>query len=346
MDLNLDLEAALASLPACTRCRRRRIKCDSRLPSCRNCFQADKRCQFRDHVVGQDVPRQYLQSLIQHVHQLSEASASNVPGIAAELPSRDGLPRLDRSGVDNAQVCSIFAASQNPARLTDPGVSYYGPSNLYAYLVTHASSSADSLLGLQEGKEGIRTYQELFETITASYRPSSDAPTTNLPPQPLVQEILAYYQQSVEKFLPVIGSELLSQLHSLLLTGSETLQDDNSVEFAVLRLLLAISLQLMARYNPSLASIAMAYFLSISESRLREALSRPSVITLQLLTLISIYLMLDRQGGNIWTALNHAICLSETLELKPGGNEVLPLIRSTLFVLEVYANLFDAYCNQ
>ena len=337
MDLNLDLEAALASLPACTRCRRRRIKCDSRLPTCRNCFHADVRCQFRDHVVGEEIPRQYLQSLIQHVQQLSGAGASNGIGIDPEVSSHDTLPRLDRPKVGNAEACSIFAASHSPGCPTNPGVSYYGPSNLYAYLLNSASSSSSAkpFIEPEEEKEGVRPHNELFETVTASYRPSSDTSTANLPPQSLVREILEYYQQSVEVFFPVIGSELSSQLSALLSTGSETLQDDSSVEFAILRLLLAISFQLMARYNPSLSSIALAYFLNISEARLREALSRPNVTTLQLLTLISIYLMLDRRGGNVWTALDQALCLSETLELKCERNGLLGQIRNTLFVLEV-----------
>ncbi|CAK97307.1 hypothetical protein AnigIFM59636_004867 [Aspergillus niger] len=44
-------------LPTCTRCRSRRIKCDSLLPACANCSKHDVECTFRDEALQADVTR-------------------------------------------------------------------------------------------------------------------------------------------------------------------------------------------------------------------------------------------------------------------------------------------------
>ncbi|CAK7199578.1 hypothetical protein SEUCBS139899_002259 [Sporothrix eucalyptigena] len=54
----------------CTRCRKRRIRCDLHLPACKNCRLADVECFFWDNALGQEMPCSYLYSLRQRVATL------------------------------------------------------------------------------------------------------------------------------------------------------------------------------------------------------------------------------------------------------------------------------------
>jgi hypothetical protein len=50
-------------LPACRRCRSRKTKCDTLLPSCSNCVKAGVECVNNDRILGRAVSRSYLWSL-------------------------------------------------------------------------------------------------------------------------------------------------------------------------------------------------------------------------------------------------------------------------------------------
>lgn len=50
-------------IPACERCRSRKTKCDSLLPSCSNCTKAGVECVNKDRVLGRSVSRSYVWSL-------------------------------------------------------------------------------------------------------------------------------------------------------------------------------------------------------------------------------------------------------------------------------------------
>ncbi|KAL3457165.1 hypothetical protein BJX64DRAFT_280836 [Aspergillus heterothallicus] len=70
-------------LQTCTRCRTRRIKCDSRLPACANCARNDLECTFHDNALQEDIPRSYIQSLNKRIDNLTSQLALH----EAEIPS-------------------------------------------------------------------------------------------------------------------------------------------------------------------------------------------------------------------------------------------------------------------
>lgn len=158
----------------------------------------------------------------------------------------------------------------------------------------------------------------------------------SLPAPDVIREILHHYQRSVEAFYPVLGDHWFSQLEFILLMGDGGISEDGGVHEALIRLVLAITFQLISRHESNFAAMGSAYFFSVNEGGLEEALTRPTLSTLQILTLMSIYVMLDRKSGSVWAALNHAICLDETLKLSSQDSEILSHVRDTLFILEVY----------
>ncbi|KAI3010026.1 transcriptional regulator family: Fungal Specific TF [Aspergillus niger] len=80
-------------LPTCTRCRNRRIKCDSLLPACANCSKHDVECTFRDEALQADVTRGYLKTLQDRIEKLNSELALNTQISSSGLTERspDGM---------------------------------------------------------------------------------------------------------------------------------------------------------------------------------------------------------------------------------------------------------------
>uniref|UniRef100_A0A060SYU7 ARAD1A19866p n=1 Tax=Blastobotrys adeninivorans TaxID=409370 RepID=A0A060SYU7_BLAAD len=74
-------------LPACERCRIRKTKCDSQLPSCSNCSKAGAECINKDRVLGRVVSRSYMLSLERHIQTFEDGRQ---PNYAVPQESNDG----------------------------------------------------------------------------------------------------------------------------------------------------------------------------------------------------------------------------------------------------------------
>ena len=70
------VDDALQLISTCKRCKRRRKKCDARLPSCASCEKAEVECTFYDHWLGQELPRRYAQQAENGVQSLTTAVMS------------------------------------------------------------------------------------------------------------------------------------------------------------------------------------------------------------------------------------------------------------------------------
>lgn len=53
------LRTAMEKLPICSHCKRRRIKCDSGVPACRNCTKLRKDCRYWDNALAEETSRKY-----------------------------------------------------------------------------------------------------------------------------------------------------------------------------------------------------------------------------------------------------------------------------------------------
>ncbi|KAL3456115.1 hypothetical protein BJX64DRAFT_294419 [Aspergillus heterothallicus] len=69
------LDELLQLLPACTRCRAIRKRCDTLLPACANCSKAGLQCTFHDSVSKEVLPREYIFSMVAHLRSLEAAKA-------------------------------------------------------------------------------------------------------------------------------------------------------------------------------------------------------------------------------------------------------------------------------
>ncbi|KAL4875190.1 hypothetical protein BJY04DRAFT_232840, partial [Aspergillus karnatakaensis] len=77
-----ELDALLQLLPACTRCRSVRKRCDTLLPACANCAKSGLQCTFYDSISKELLPREYLSSMIDHLRSLEATRGGSTPGSA------------------------------------------------------------------------------------------------------------------------------------------------------------------------------------------------------------------------------------------------------------------------
>ncbi|KAH8885266.1 hypothetical protein GQ53DRAFT_797239 [Thozetella sp. PMI_491] len=92
-------------LQTCSRCRSRRIKCDSRLPACANCAKNDLECTFRDDALQEDIPRSYIQSLNERIENLTSQLALHQ---SSRGPPQENEPALTSSSAEPSQPIHIL----------------------------------------------------------------------------------------------------------------------------------------------------------------------------------------------------------------------------------------------
>ncbi|KAF2107975.1 hypothetical protein BDV96DRAFT_692949 [Lophiotrema nucula] len=120
-----DLAAALTSLPSCSRCRRRRIKCDSLLPACANCEKSSEPCEYPDHVLDQPISREHLASLTARYDELMAIKAE----LSANSSTTFGDTPGSTSSTANAELPWVTASASGTN-----DESYWGSSSAYTKL--------------------------------------------------------------------------------------------------------------------------------------------------------------------------------------------------------------------
>lgn len=99
-------------IASCNRCRRRKIKCDTGIPSCHACSESNSSCEYHDGNLNAAVPRARIISLEQHLSYLLSQQA--IASGQLQNPSTDTLAepefrgRLVVSGIRLA--CGTFSS--------------------------------------------------------------------------------------------------------------------------------------------------------------------------------------------------------------------------------------------
>ena len=275
-----DLEAALASLPACVRCRNRRIKCDTSLPACTNCEKASEICRYRDHVLASTVSRPDLTTLVARYRELIATK---------QLHPNDSqiLRPLSHPEYDLAVTSAPSLHISDPQSPND--TSFWGSSSIYAKLgaamITLKRLPPPELM--LEKKQG-----GLFDML-----PRPDPSGAILPGLELCRRLLKTYHTSIEPFYPIFDWDHLT----LLIDSAYTLSPIQSSP--ILFLLLAVTLQALSRVDDRLVEQAKAYYRSFDKLAGDQAKAPPSIETLKCLLLRSLYSLLSQSLNQSWHLL-------------------------------------------
>lgn len=104
-------QAGTRFIASCNRCRRRKIKCDTGIPSCHACADSNTSCEYHDTNLNADVPRARIISLEQHLQYLNSQEAASTGQQPTTPTANQSEPdfrgRLVVSGIRLA--CSTFS---------------------------------------------------------------------------------------------------------------------------------------------------------------------------------------------------------------------------------------------
>ena len=82
--------SSFRNVSACHRCRRRKNKCDKRLPACLTCERAGEKCVGHDPILQRDIPRRYA-ALCTPLIPFSKYNRSNPILTATSITSRNAM---------------------------------------------------------------------------------------------------------------------------------------------------------------------------------------------------------------------------------------------------------------
>lgn len=99
-------------LPACERCRTRKTKCDSLLPSCSNCTKAGVECINEDRNLGRAYTRSYVWSLEERLRAAEEKTVDEEP--QSKRPRLSTQTKEDRSQYQNESFDHPSSDSPSP----------------------------------------------------------------------------------------------------------------------------------------------------------------------------------------------------------------------------------------
>lgn len=338
-ETNYDINDALKTLPTCNRCRQRRIKCDNDLPACRGCAKAQVQCSFHDHACSEDVPRSYLLSLMNRLQELQSGGQSrHSPRDTAQ--ERHGA--FDTRTATGVHVYAVSRSDRHSPGHGDAQWAYWGGLSVFGSLssaMLSRSIPAPEPAALDLKSQPISDIYRRLPLLTSSAE-------IFFPNSGVVQQLVEHYYYSVEMLYPVLGRTSLLALPQLAaeldILGQETvaayvISGSQETGSGHLILVMAISLQLLSKSDSRLASKAASYF-AASEGYIAAALKDQNLKSVQLLTLASIYIMLDDTAGNVWQLIGHASRLY--CDILDGLDDVhTEDLRMTLLSLEVQLSI-------
>lgn len=283
------------TLSACTRCRKRKTKCDPGLPRCTHCQHTNATCEYWDPVGRQLKDRAWIVSLEDKVRALE----AELQLLEHDKPE-DDVESLVRSGA------SVTLQDADEAK-------YLGPSSgttltrLVLKLATHftGSRTVAEIIPNARAREIRQVYQqEAIKPTSKVYPLVSDVAASDLPNYSLTQLLVQLYNLKVQPMYPALHEPTFALDVEAVYAGRS-----NDYQNLVLRLVIAISLQ---KLDSQYAGLADSYYLAALGYL--EAVVRPMDIrTLQAFALIAEYSLLTPTRTAIYFVLGIATRLAQDL---------------------------------
>ena len=327
-------------LPACNRCRTRRIKCERVSLECQQCKNADSACVYFDQLLSKNISCRYVDALQKRLLGLLE-SQNQIP-LPADLlppsPTHQILPESEGCmGVHSRPMSNTslhFTGIVPPQQVRDPtyeSTIFFGVTSTVSQLAElrccTTLSDKDFRLSPKSTCGSLRSLQKL----TIQHRPT-------LPPQATTMALLGVFNNSMNVVCHVISMEALEQTYASILAGNEGV---DIFEFQTLHLCLAISLQLLSRRDHSLSNTAQAYFKEVASDsgRISSLLQRNSLKSLRVAILLCVYVLLRPSSGDIWRLVGFASRLCLGMINTPRSEkekETFELLYQTLLCIDWY----------
>jgi hypothetical protein len=334
------LGLALARLPSCTNCRKRRKRCDRLLPSCLQCEKSGQECKFYDSVLLQDTPRPYVFALKKRFDSLRTCLEQRHIPIAPLSSPQEWEEHLKHDDIA-AQSLGVEIHDGHSGMDVTCSIDelHFGGTSVFARLAAVASKA--NLRSTQAPGVLDQEIPDLLSSMPLG--PSSIDPwqfSTALPSRAVAENIAHQYYHSFELVYPILGLQDIDDAINCLYCNTTADETTKSEAFVTVHLILAIMTRQLSRKETGLTKWSKTLF----ERALREYKDKglkfgyPSPRELRLYLLICWYLYLDPGAGNIWRFVGQcslsAMDLKRNLNSTGGGSWEEWVLFITLFRME------------
>ncbi|KAL2434774.1 hypothetical protein ABEF95_007057 [Exophiala dermatitidis] len=336
MDVAERVKSALEMIPTCERCKRLRRKCDTELPSCRLCRAAHAKCEFKDHVLGEIVPRSQVKDLLDRWTALRQVEVE----LDQETDTWDDNPRSIPSATVHHRLNfdAHFPAGPNDG---DDFV-FFGASSAQVLSTELLAMICPESTLLQSQSQHQQNQQEPFSRRGRpdfAFDNGSVTPVaTIVPTKTLILRLLDIYNRSCMVFWPshlecMSDDEAIEGFFRYMIQQQEQhtdLQPDShsqshsqshsrpvdqiGVSHANFQLAMICCIGCACASAHGNATMALrAYedsFYKAASSKTKNVLSEATHDSLRSLMLVIIYLLFRPQKGDLWLHLESAVRLA------------------------------------
>ncbi|KAI1617334.1 hypothetical protein EDD36DRAFT_160891 [Exophiala viscosa] len=306
------------ALQVCSRCRKRRIKCDLQLPACKNCRGADVDCSFWDDSLGQEISCSYLHSLQQkkqHLElKLHEATTTGIVnyGVHSGPSSEQGyhlsLPDAEDT-LSPSQTAYLGAASSARFldRLLKAAVQWHTARSMPIPKCLFPDETPFSPIAPLATTPSFFTTYDQRKLELYSYVP----PSTQ-------RAMIEHYLNIVSPGYPLLSGEQESSLlaHENPMRWSSSNKEDPMA--SALSIVFAVSSALVTRdLDPHMSAISLRCIDEVHRISEGEASTAALVMATSLkftaLCALALCEMIDPCSGQLWSILGRAISTIEDL---------------------------------
>lgn len=294
------------SIPACSRCRKRKTRCDTNRPLCEPCRRSGTLCLYFDLEARTELPRQHICDLeetlrtleLKHGNLLRDLSSNSVQG-------------ADTSGDVGPSTSSALSATEE--RL--PRGELWRGSHTDLIDVGHPQGEAH-YVGSSSGLHIARAVLETAERNSTTFgglnevepvaeanelRALSQTLVTTLPLQETATELAYVFFNQFQVQYPILEeSVFMSNIPRIYGEGEPGASNEsNFQQLFILRMVLAISLHCLSKTTPAASGLASNYS-AIALKELPEILLRRDIQSLQCLLLVLLLSLLQQTQLPIW----------------------------------------------
>ncbi|PGH01551.1 hypothetical protein AJ80_08985 [Polytolypa hystricis UAMH7299] len=286
------------TLTACTRCRKRKSRCDPGIPRCEPCQRSNAKCVYYDPAKNQTIPRTYILQLRDRITKLNAELAQLDSEIShpadAELMARGaGLTKFKENDE------SRFLGPSSGIAITR-FVMEMAKQNTFSKSIKEVVNENTALeIKYNFSRESQKPTSKIYPMISSVAEP-------DLPPKELTYGLVDLFMAKAQYMLPTLHEPTFRADVDDVLTGSQ----DPCQNFQ-LRLVIAISMQ---KLSPQYAGLADSYYLA-ALSFLDPTIRRMDLATLQCFALIAQYSLLTPTRTAAYWIVGMAVKLCQDLGL-------------------------------
>ncbi|KEF60505.1 uncharacterized protein A1O9_02066 [Exophiala aquamarina CBS 119918] len=266
-------------LQTCTRCRSRRIKCDTRLPACQNCAKNDSQCVFLDEALQEQIPRSYVRALNDKISELT-----------SQLDLQKGYAA--RYSIQDATVMTAAAASNEDSYVLMPRTQRYlhlerSLPTIVTRLTVEALSGSSTQSDMKMSHDAQPFSTDIFKTDRSALTPK------------VVRHLLSRYDRCVRPEFDIVDPELLSQ------DGQGLKKLSKRQKFETL-MICAVAAGHESYRNPSWKALAQTLRDWAAEDT-ASVISAADPASLTAILLLIVYELLEPSRGSVWELMDMAI---------------------------------------